>query len=169
LLGHHFERAAGLGDLFLGRSAERMRVNGKLVREFAITKNLDARQLVADETVSAQQIRGDRFSRWEDVKFFQIQHGVFGAERIVKSTLRHAAMKGHLTALKTATTRIAATRLLALVAGAGGLAELRAHTAADANFLDARTARRPKSREAERRRAGCRLGLFLRRRLAAAA
>src|SRR5262249_54807355 len=120
--------------------------------------------------VRAQQIRRDRFAGREDVELFQIQNGIFGAERIVKSALGHAAMQRHLTALKAATSRISTTRFLAFVAGAGGLAELRTHGAADANFLDARTARRTKSGEAECRRGGRRgFLLFLRRRLAAPA
>src|SRR5262249_15045627 len=68
-----------------------------------------------------------------------------------KAALRNAAMQRHLAAFKPATTRIATTRLLALVAGAGGFAEFRADTATDAHFAEARASGRLQIREADAR------------------
>src|SRR5882762_7366255 len=68
----------------------------------------------------------------------------------MEAALRNTAMQRHLAALKTAATGIAAPRLLALVTGTARLTELRTHTAADADFLLARAARRTESRKADR-------------------
>src|SRR5579884_3195632 len=126
-----------------------MRVHSKLVFELDIAKNLDAAAVAADKTVSAEQIGRDGFAGGKRIELFDVDDGVFDGERVVKAALGHAAMQRHLAAFKAATTRIAAARLLSLVAGSGRFAELRAHAAADAHLAMARAARGPQIREAD--------------------
>src|SRR5689334_24458766 len=90
----------------------------------------------------AKQIRRHRFTSRKNVEFFQIDDRETRSKRIVESALGNAAMQRHLAAFKTAAARIAATRLLPLVAGAGRLAKLGADTTADAHFTVARATRR---------------------------
>src|SRR5207249_416120 len=65
----------------------------------------------------------------------------------MKPALRHAPVQRHLSAFKTAPTRIAASRLLTLVSRARGLAELRPHASANAHFALSRACRRLQIRE----------------------
>src|SRR5215831_6561827 len=124
LRSYHLKRAARLGDLFLGRRAESMRVNGELVLQFAVAQNLDGIRGAADKTVRAKQIGGDRFARGKNIQFFQVHHRICDSKQIVEAALRDAAMQRHLAAFKPAAARITAAGLLPLVTGAGGLAEL---------------------------------------------
>ena len=140
-LRYHLKRAACLGDFFLGRRAECMRVNGQLGLQFAIAQNLDGIRGAANEAVGAQQFRRHRFAGGKHVQFLHVHHGIVHFERIVKAALGHAAVQRHLAAFKTAAARIAAARFLSLVAGARRLAELRADTAANAHSCVARTLR----------------------------
>src|ERR1700756_233574 len=113
-LRYYLERAARLGDLFLGSGAECMGVNDELGLQLAIAQNLDGIRCAADEAVRAQQLRRHRFSRGEHVKFLEVDDGIGNAKRIVKAALRNAAMQRHLAAFKTAPARIAAARFLSL-------------------------------------------------------
>src|SRR5258708_26376703 len=149
-LRYYLERAARLGDLFLGGGAECMGMNGELCLQVASAQSLDGIRGAADETVRAKQIRGHRFARGEHVKFLEVDDGIRDAKRIVKPALRNAAMQRHLSAFETAAARIAAPGFLSLVAGAGGLAELRPHAAADAHFFLARALWRAEVRERNR-------------------
>src|SRR5579864_6201727 len=115
-----------------------MSVNDELGLQLAIAQNLDRIRYSADEAVRAQQIRRHGLARGEHVEFLEVDDGIADAKRIVKAALRNAAMQRHLSAFKTPAARIAAPGFLSLVAGAGGLAELRAHAAADAHFFLAR-------------------------------
>src|ERR1700730_1580112 len=137
-LRYNLECSARLGDLFLGGGAECMGVDGELGFQLAIAQNLDGIRCAADEAVRAQQIRRHRFARGEHVKFLEVDDGVGDAKRIVKAALRNAAMQRHLPAFKTPAARIAAARLLSLVAGASGPAQFRTHAAADAHLFLAR-------------------------------
>src|SRR5580704_11564706 len=118
-LGYNLERAPCLGNLFLGRRAERMRVNSQLAGQFAIAKDFDRVGGAANETMSAEQFRRYRFAGWKNIQFFQVDDRVAHAKRIVKTALGHAAMQRHLAAFKATTARIATAGLLSLVAGAG--------------------------------------------------
>src|SRR6202795_4821243 len=115
-----------------------MGVNDELGFQLAIAQNLDGIRCAADEAVRAKQIRRHRLSRGEHIEFLEVDDGIRDAKRIVKAALRNAAVQRHLAAFETTAARIAAAGLLSLVAGAGGLAEFRAHTAADAHFFLAR-------------------------------
>src|SRR5258708_16163651 len=114
-LRYYLERAARLGDLFLGGGAECMGMNGELGLQLAITQNLDGIRGAADETVRAKQIRRHRFTRREHVKFLEVDDGIREAKRIVKPALRNAAMQRHLSAFEPAEARIDTPDLLPLV------------------------------------------------------
>src|SRR5712692_4717535 len=159
-LSYNLERTTRLGNLFLGRRAERLRVNRQLGRQLAITENLDRVRGAAYKTVRAQQLRRNRLAGWKNVQFRQVHDRIRHAKRVVKAALRHAPVQRHLSAFKPASARIAATRLLPFVAGTRGLAKLGTHTAADANFALARPRRRLQIRERKR---AARLQRWLRR------
>src|SRR5271157_709919 len=146
-LRYHLKRAAGLGDLLLRRRAECMGVNGELGLQLAIAQNLDGIRGAAHKAVRAQQLRRHRLARGEHVKFLEVDDGILHAELIVEPALRNAPVQRHLPAFKAAPPRIAAPRLLALVALPGGPAELRADAAAHAHFLLARAFGRPEGRK----------------------
>src|SRR5256885_16678679 len=109
-----------------------MGVDGEFIGELTIAENFHALELAANEAVGAEEVGGHRFSSRENVERFQIEHGVFLAERIVETALGHAAVQRHLAAFKSATARIAAAGLLAFVAGASGFAALGSHAPANA-------------------------------------
>src|SRR5580704_18371385 len=115
-----------------------MGVDDELGLQLAIAQNLDGIGRAADESVRAKQIRRHRLSRGEHVEFLKVDNGIADAKRIVEAALWNAAMQRHLAAFKTPAARIAAAGFLPLVASPGGLAELRAHAAADAHFFLAR-------------------------------
>src|SRR5580704_8537592 len=115
-----------------------MGVDDELGLQLAIAQNLDGIRRAADESVRTKQIRRHRLSRREHVEFLEVDNGIADAKRIVKAALRNAAMQRHLPAFKTPAARITAAGFLSLVAGAGGLAELRTHTTANAHFFLAR-------------------------------
>src|SRR5215467_9410264 len=146
-LRYDLKRAARLGNLFLGRSAERVRVNGELVLQFAVAENLDAIRGAADKSMCAKQLRSDRFTRRKNIQFFQVHHRIRDAKRIVETALRDAAVQRHLPAFKSAAARIAAAGLLTLVAGARSFAEFRADAAAHADLANARAQGRMQIRE----------------------
>src|ERR1700731_3799577 len=109
---YNLKRAACFGNLVLGRSAESMRVNRELGRQFAVAQNLDGIGYPAHKTMRAEQIRRHRFALGKNVQLFQIHDRVRHAERIMKSALRHAPVQRHLAAFKPATARIAAAGFL---------------------------------------------------------
>src|SRR5271170_6535878 len=137
-LGDDLKRAARRGDFVFGGLAEGVRVNGELHRQLAVAENLDGILGATDEAVGAQEFRSDRFAFGKHIQFLEVDDRILDAERAVKAALGHAAVQRHLSAFKTPAARIATAGLLALVAGAGGLAELGTHAAADANFFLAR-------------------------------
>ena len=93
------------------------------------------------QAARGQRFRTDHFTFRKGVQHFDVQHGVLPRKRIVESALGNAPVQGHLAAFKTRTAREALAGLLSLVAGAGGLAELRAHAASHPHFAVARAAR----------------------------
>src|SRR6516165_4676618 len=145
-LRYHLKRAAGLGDLFLGGGAKSLGVNGELGLELAIAENLDRIRGPANKAVRTEKFGSNRLARREHVKFLEIDDGIRYPERTVEPALRDAAMQRHLPALEAAAARITAPGFLALVAGAGGLPEFRAHAAPDAHLALAGTLRRPQGR-----------------------
>src|SRR6266849_5171010 len=149
-LSYNLERATRLGNLFSCRRAEGLRVNGQLGRQLAIAEDFDRIPGAAHKTVRAEQIRRDGLAGRKNIQFRQVHDRIGHAERIVKAALRHAPVQRHLPALKAAAARIAAARLLSLVAGARGLAELGAYAAANANLLLARARGRLQIRERKR-------------------
>src|SRR5208337_2637760 len=146
-LRYHLKRAAGLGDLFLGRCAECVGMNGELGLQLAIAQNLDGIRGAPHETVRAQEFRRHRLPCGGHVEFLDIDDGILHAERIAEPALRNAPVQRHLPAFKTAPPRIAAPRFLALVALSGGSPKLRTHAAAHAHFLLARAFGRPEVRQ----------------------
>src|SRR5258708_25660340 len=141
-LCYNLERTTRLGNLFFCRGAKRLRMNRQLGRQLAIAENLDGVRDAAHKTVRAEQLGSNRLAGRKNVQFRQVHDRVGYAKGIVKAALRHAPVQRHLSAFKAAAARIAAARLLSLVAGACGLAELRTHPAANANFLLPRPPRR---------------------------
>src|SRR6266851_4583766 len=135
---YNFERTTRLGNLFLCRRAEGLRVNRQLGRQLAIAENLDGVGGAAHKSVRAEQLGSNRLAGRKNVQFRQVHDRVRHAEGVMKAALRHAPVQRHLSAFKPAAARIAAARLLSLVAGTRGLAELGADAAADADFLLAR-------------------------------
>src|SRR6267378_8531471 len=105
-LRYNLERAARLGNLFLGRRAEGMRVNGQLAGQLAIAEDLNGIRGAADKAVGAEQFRSDRLAGWKNVQLFQVHYRVRHAERIVEAALGHAAVQGHLPAFKPTAARI---------------------------------------------------------------
>src|SRR5712692_10579801 len=162
-LSYNLERTTRLGNLFFCRRAEGLRVNGQLGRQLAIAENLDGVGGAAHKSVRAEQLGSNRRAGRKNIQFRQVDDRVRHAKRVMEAALRHAPVQRHLSALKSAAARIAAARLLSLVAGARSLAELRAHAAADANFLLARARGRLQIRERKGapplRRRRCRLVL----------
>src|SRR5712664_1407292 len=148
-LSYNLERTTRLGNLFFCRRTERLRVNRQLGRQLAIAENLDGVRGAAHKTVRAEQLGSHRLAGRKNVQFRQVHDRVRHAEWVVKTALRHAPVQRHLSAFKAAAARIAAARLLSLVAGARGLTELRSHAAANANFLLARARGRLQIRERE--------------------
>src|SRR5438445_1631540 len=120
-LSYNFKCTACLGNLFLCRCAERLRVNRQLGRQLAIAENLNRVGGAPDKTVRAEQLRRNRLAGRKNVQFRQVDDRVRHAKRVVKATLRHAPVQRHLSAFKTTAARITATRLLPLVAGTSGL------------------------------------------------
>src|SRR6266481_2730728 len=148
-LRYDLERTTRFGNLFLGRRAERLRMNRQRGGQLAIAEDLDRVSGAAHKTMRAEQLRRNRLARWENVQFRKVHNRVRHAKRIMKAALRHAPVQRHLSAFKAAAARIAAARLLSLVAGARCFAELRTHAAADANFLLARARGRLQVRKRE--------------------
>src|SRR5450432_1737896 len=70
--GQDLERGSRRGDLFFGRRAESVRVNGDFGGQLAVSEDLDAVFGAADEAVRAKQVRRHRFAGREDVQLFQI-------------------------------------------------------------------------------------------------
>src|ERR1700730_1491184 len=91
-LRYYLKRAARIGNLFLGRIAEGMRVYRQLGGQFPIAKHLDGIRRPANEAVRAQQFRGYRLSCRKYVQFLQVDHRILHPEMIVKAALRNAAM-----------------------------------------------------------------------------
>src|SRR4029077_17733834 len=147
---YNLERTTGLGNLFFRRGTESLRVNCQPGRQFAVAENLDGIRGAAHKTVRAEQLGSNRFAGRKNVQFRQVHDRVGHAKGIAKDALRHAPVQRHLPALKPAAARIAAARLLSLVAGARGFAELGAHAPADANLLLARTRGRLQIRKRKR-------------------
>src|SRR5882762_850482 len=133
-LSYNLERTTRLGNLFLRRRAEGLRVNRQLGCQLAIAENLDGVRSAADKTVRAEQIRRHRLAGRKNVQFLQVHDRIRHAKRVMKAALRHAPVQRHLSAFKPAAARIATPGLLSLVAGTGRLAELRADTPADTHF-----------------------------------
>src|SRR5712691_4300962 len=123
-LSYNLKRTTRLGNLFLRRRAEGLRVNRQLGCQLAITENLDGVGGAAHKTVRAEQLRSHGFTGRKYVQFRQVHDRVRHAKRVVKTALRHAPMQRHLSAFKAAAARIASARLLSLVAGARGPAKL---------------------------------------------
>src|SRR5579863_6323450 len=146
-LRQNFDFASGAGDLLLRRFAERVGMHGKRNLQFAVAQDLDAVAHGANDAPPGERFRGDRVARGEDVQALDIHHRPFVRERAREAALGQAAVKRHLPALEARTARIAATRLLTLVAGSGGLAHLGTHAAADAHLAMARAARRLQLRQ----------------------
>src|SRR5260370_718722 len=149
-LRYNLERSTRLGNLFLGRSTEGLRVNRQLGGQLAIAENLDGVRGAAHKTVRAKQIGSNGLAGRKNIQFRQVHDRVGHAERIVKAALRHAPVQRHLSAFKAAAARITAARLLSLVAGPRGLAELGAHAAADPHFAVPRARGRLQIRERKR-------------------
>src|ERR1700676_1728776 len=89
----NLKRGSGSGDLFLGRRAESVRVNGNLRSQFPVAQNLDAVLGAANESVRAKQIRRHRFASRENVQLVQVDHRIGNREWIMKSALGHPAMQ----------------------------------------------------------------------------
>src|SRR5208337_652715 len=146
-LRYHLKRAAGLGDLFLGRRAECVGVNGELGLQLAIAQNLDGVRGAAHKTMRAQEFRRHRLARGKHVEFLEVDDGILHPERIVEPALRDAPVQRHLPAFKAAPPRIAAPRLLALIALSRSSPELRADAAAHTHLALARALGRPDGRQ----------------------
>src|ERR1700676_1840665 len=81
----NLKRGSGSGDLFLGRRAKGMRVNGNLRRELTVAHHLDAVLGAANESVRAKQVRRHRFASRKNIQFVQVDHRIRNRKRIMKS------------------------------------------------------------------------------------
>src|SRR5260370_25451043 len=149
-LCYNLERTTRLGNLFFCRGAKRLRMNRQLGRQLAIAENLDGVRGAAHKTVRAEQLGSNRLAGRKNVQFRQVHDRVGYAKGIVKAALRHAPVQRHLSAFKAPAARIAAARLLSLVAGARRLAKFRADTAAHAHPAIPRASGRLQIRERKR-------------------
>src|ERR1700716_2137513 len=92
-LRYNFERTTRLGNLFLCRRAECLRVNRQLGRQLAIAENLDGVRGAAHKTVRTEQLRSNRLAGRKHVQFRQVHDRVRHTERVVKAALRHAPVQ----------------------------------------------------------------------------
>src|SRR5580704_2569678 len=139
---NNFDLAPGGCDLFFRRFAERVSLNGERDFQFTIAQDFHGVALGAQDADAKQQLRRNGGALFKAVQFFDVNDGVGRRTGRDESTLRKTAVQRHLAAFKSRAARIAAAGLLALVAGAGSLTQLRAHATADANLAVARAAGR---------------------------
>src|SRR5580658_743126 len=119
--------SSGAGNFFLRRLAECMGLNGERHFQLAIAQNLEAIALRVNDAALRQLERSNCFAGAKSVQALDIHDREFFRTRIRESALRNPALQWHLAAFKSAFRRIAAPRLLPLVARARSFSELRAH------------------------------------------
>src|SRR5260370_23553747 len=107
-LPYSYKRNARLGNLFLGRRAEGLRVNRQFSCQLAIAENLDRVRSAAHKSMRAKQLWRNRLSGWKNVQFLQVHDGIRHAKRVMKTALRHAPVQRHLSAFKPTAARITA-------------------------------------------------------------
>src|SRR5260221_11557887 len=90
---YNLERATSLGNFFLRRRAERLRMNRQLGRQLAVAKDLDGVGGAAYKTVRAEQLGSNRLASRKNVQFRQVHDRVGHPKGIVKAALRHAPMQ----------------------------------------------------------------------------
>src|SRR5688572_1938286 len=89
----HLSRAAGSRNLLCGLAAELVRADREPLRDFAASQHLYKLRGRRNETPLAQQIdRHDRSRIKALAQRVEVHDRVLYAERIVESTLRHAAL-----------------------------------------------------------------------------
>src|SRR5260370_7473955 len=88
-LSYNFERTTCLGNLFLCRLAERLRVNRQLGRQLAIAENLDGARSAANKTVRPEHLWRNLFARRENVQFRQLHIPQLPANRLITAALSH--------------------------------------------------------------------------------
>src|SRR5439155_8950791 len=145
----NLERAASLGNFVLGRSAESVSVNGQFILQIAIAQNFYLLR-GTNKPMRAKQIRRYRFACRKSIQILQVNYGKGFSKRAAKAALWNAAVQWHLAAFKSTPARIAATRLLALIAGSRSSPQLRADAAANPHFAFTRATRRAKRFKIER-------------------
>src|SRR5439155_25199227 len=148
-LSQNLERAASLGNFVLGGSAESVSVNGQFILQIAIAQNFYLLR-GTNKPMRAKQIRRYRFACRKSIQILQVNYGKGFSKRAAKAALWNAAVQWHLAAFKSTPARIAATRLLALIAGSRSSPQLRADAAANPHFAFTRATRRAKRFKIER-------------------
>src|SRR5260370_22532079 len=87
-LRYALERTTRLGNLFLGRRTERLRMNRQLGGPLAIAEDLDRVSGAAHKTMRAEQLRRNRLARRANVQFRQLHNLVRHAKRAMQASLR---------------------------------------------------------------------------------
>src|SRR5207247_4406486 len=109
-------------DLLPRRRGELHRMHGELLGELAVAEDLAAVVLALDQAGLAQRRLVDGRAVVETLEVRDVHHGVLFLEDVREAALREAAVQRHLAAFESAHAREAGTRLLPLLAAAGGLA-----------------------------------------------
>src|SRR5260370_30638355 len=87
-LSYNFERTTRLGNLFLRRRAERLRVNRQLGRQLAIAENLDGVRSAAHKSMRAQQLWRHRLAGCKNVPFRDVHNRLRSANRVRQAERR---------------------------------------------------------------------------------
>jgi len=125
--------AASLGDFFLRRLGEFVRVHRDRRLQLAVTQNLH-RRVAIDHARLLEHFKSD-FGFAERRQAFHIHHIVFFPENIGEAALRNAPVQRHLAAFKSTNQPCAGARPLSLVATRRSLAHAGPHAASDPLFL----------------------------------
>src|ERR1700733_5437792 len=133
-----FRLATSCYDFLSRRRTVSMRVHGESNFQFASTQNFNLADRAPYKFVRAKQFRRNCFTGRENIQRLNIDDGEFLLARIMKSTLRNAAMERHLAAFKSAAHFIAGAGFLSLAAFASGAAKFRTDTTADAHLAVSR-------------------------------
>src|ERR1700687_1974917 len=91
---------SGGSNLLLRRFAESVRANGERDLELAVTKNLHAVALGADNSRTRKQFRRHCLARRKSIERLHIHNRVRFRERARETTLRQSPMQWHLAAFE---------------------------------------------------------------------
>src|SRR5690606_22968946 len=116
--------------------AERVRMDGEVLRELAVAEDLDQVVAPLDEALRLEGLDVDRRAGVEHLEGADVDVRHAGGERVAEPALRQAALHRRLAAVEVQLVDVALRPgLLALLAAGGGLAHAGAGAATDALAL----------------------------------